>query len=147
MINGRKEPDEKYNFAQNLILMSQGKKIWLGFLSFLPVLLTVAFLIYLFASFIPEMIRLEHLESDDEQAIYFLSRFLPFFIFVILSSITLLALKIYFIFHAVSNKDVKPEERIVWILLFVFIGSVTYPVYWMIRILQKAAPESNFIRA
>jgi hypothetical protein len=126
--------------------MTQGKKIWLGILSFLPIIFTVILLVYVFTTFIPEMIRLDGLEHDDEQAISFFSNFLPFIILAILSSLLMLGLKIYFIFHAVSNEQVRKEERIVWILLFIFMGAVAFPIYWIIRILKEPKPVSNFIR-
>ena len=126
--------------------MTQGKKIFLGILSFLPIILTVVLLVYVFASFIPQMIKIDHLENEDEKAFYFFSHFLPFIIGAILSSLLMLGLKIYFIFHAVSNEQVRTEERIVWILLFIFMGTVAYPVYWFIRILKDPKPVSNFVR-
>ncbi len=126
--------------------MSQAKKIWLGILAFLPIVLTIGFIIYAFSSFIPEMIRMDKMEQDEEQAVYFFSRFLPFLITAILSSLAIIGLKIYFIFHAINNAQVKTEERIVWLLLFLFLSAVAFPIYWIIRIMQEPRPESNFVK-
>ncbi|MBX9782914.1 MAG: hypothetical protein K2X48_06460 [Chitinophagaceae bacterium] len=126
--------------------MTQSKKIWLGFLAFLPILFTVGIIIYMFASFLPAMIKADHLEGSDEQALIVFSTLLPFIIIAIAGSMVVLGLIIYFIFHAMGNPAVKTEERIIWILLFIFMSSIAFPVYWIIRIWPDPEPVSNFVR-
>jgi heme/copper-type cytochrome/quinol oxidase subunit 2 len=126
--------------------MTQSKKIWLGFLAFLPIIFTIGMIIYMFSSFLPTMIRADQMEGADEEALMVFSTLMPFIIVAILGSLIVLGLIIYFIFHAFSNPAVKTEERIIWILLFIFMSTIAFPVYWIIRIWPNPKPVSNFIR-
>jgi len=45
-----------------------------------------------------------------------------------------LALLIFYIVHAVINKKLQPAEQLLWVLLFIFLGIIAFPVYWVIRV-------------
>jgi len=55
-------------------------------------------------------------------------------IFALLMGITSLGCLIYYIIHCINNKYIEGNERIAWILVFVFAGIVGYPIYWYMRI-------------
>jgi len=57
-----------------------------------------------------------------------------FVIPIILVSLLSLALLIFYIVHAATNKKLESVEQIMWILLFVFFGIIAFPIYWIIRI-------------
>lgn len=134
-----------FNFKKTT-KMTRGKKIFIGVLAFLPLIATTISLIYLFTSFLPEMFALEAEYDKSIPSEVLLPRIIGYAILVILMMLLILVLMIYFIIHAINNKRVKNEERIIWILLFVLMHSIAFPIYWGIRIWPEEKPESNFVK-
>ena len=125
--------------------MSRSKKVIIGILAFLPLVSVAVFLIYFFATLFPEIIRIEH-EHGDVQPEFFFGKMMGFIASLIILVFVQLALMIYFIIHAINNYRVKNEERIIWVLLFIFVSTIAYPIYWGIRIWPEEKPESNFVK-
>ncbi len=126
--------------------MSKSKKIWIGILSFLPLFFAAILLIYMFAAFLPAILEMDrHGDGDIPPALFF-SHFMPFILLCIFIGILHLGLMIYFIIHAINNQRVKSEERIIWVLVFIFANSIGFPIYWGIRIWPEEKPESNFVK-
>lgn len=125
--------------------MNKQKKVWIGILAFLPIILGIVILVYVFTNFIPNIIRLEELGEDPNPVLIF-SQMAPFLILVILAALLHVGLLIFFIIHAINNKEVKSEERIIWVLVFIFTSSIGFPIYWGIRIWPDPKPESNFVK-
>lgn len=125
--------------------MNRTKKVLLGILSFLPIILGLVAVVFMFTSFVPHLQHLEQLE-EEPHPIHILSQMAPLFFMVIISVVIHLGLLIYFIVHLINNKMIKSEERLIWILVFLLAGSIAFPVYWIIRIWPDPKPESNFIR-
>lgn len=125
--------------------MSKSKKTWLGILSFLPIISGIAILIYMFTGFLPTMMRLEH-EGAHDNPIAIFSTLGPFLVIILFAVILQIGLLIYFIIHAINNTRVKNEERIIWILVFLFASSIGFPIYWGLRIWPDDKNESNFVR-
>jgi len=48
---------------------------------------------------------------------------------------------IFYIIHAINNKAIDSNERIIWILIFIFAGMIGFPVYWFMRIWQTKEPS------
>lgn len=125
--------------------MTRSKKVLIGILAFLPLLATAIFAVYFFTTFFPEIMRMEH-EHGDVPPEFFFGNMINFFATVIVLVFVQLGLMIYFIIHTINNKQVKNEERIIWILLFIFVSTIAYPIYWGIRIWPEEKPESNFVK-
>lgn len=120
--------------------MTKGQKIFIGILSFLPLLFIVIFIIA-FAFLMRDVIK-----ETGPDAASFATGFIPFFILIALSSLLSFALLIYYIIHAVNNMNISGNERIVWILLFVFAGVIAFPIYWYMRIWNEKTinpPSTN----
>lgn len=126
--------------------MTKSKKIWIGILAFLPLLFSAILLIYMFTAFLPTLLELDQYEHGDIPPALFFSRFMPFILLCIFLGILHLGLMIYFIIHAINNQRVKSEERIIWVLVFIFTSSIGFPIYWGIRIWPEEKPESNFVK-
>jgi len=47
------------------------------------------------------------------------------------------ALYIYYLVHAINNKEIDNLERLMWILLFTFSGFIGVPVYFFTRVNNK----------
>lgn len=131
--------------------MTRSKKIFLGVLSVIPILLTIALLIYLFTGFIPQMISMDQQYGNDVPPMVAISHVFGFVLFAVILSLFHLGLLIYFIIHAINNKRVKSDERIIWILLFIFVHTISFIVYWAMRIwpdekAEEIPASSNFVR-
>jgi len=126
--------------------MSKSKKIWIGILSFFPLLISLVLIIYMMTVFARMPFwDIQHNDGDVPPA-WFLSNMFGMFIWIILYVFIHLGLMIYFIIHAINNPRVKSEERIIWVLVFIFTSSIGFPIYWVIRIWPEEKPESNFVK-
>jgi len=125
--------------------MTRTKKIFIGLLAFLPLIASAVFLIFFFTSFFPEIVKMDH-EHGDVTPEFFFSNMMGFIACVIALIFVQLGLMIYFIIHAMNNKRVKNEERIIWVLVFIFASTIGFPIYWGIRIWPEEKPESNFVK-
>ncbi|NCU06390.1 MAG: hypothetical protein GXC73_20740 [Chitinophagaceae bacterium] len=125
--------------------MSRSKKVLIGLLAFLPLAASAIFLVYFFAGIFPEILRMEH-EQGDVTPEFFFGNMMGFIAGVIILTFVQLGLMIYFIIHAINNKRVKNEERIIWVLLFILVSTISFPIYWGIRIWPEEKPESNFVK-
>lgn len=126
--------------------MSIGKKIVIGILAVFPLVTTALLLIYTIVNFIPDVLRLEHEYSGEIPPETFFTNMMGFILSAVLIGLLHLGLMIYFIIHALNNKRLKTEERIMWILLFIFINTIAFPIYWGMRIWPNEQSDSNFIR-
>ena len=126
--------------------MSKSKKIWIGILSFLPLFFSAILLVYMLTVFLPAILEMDQHGNGDIPPAMFFSHFMPFILLCIFFGILHLGLMIYFIIHAINNPRVKSEERIIWVLVFIFTSSIGFPIYWGIRIWPEEKPESNFVK-
>lgn len=110
--------------------MSQNSKLFLGFLSFLPILLMVV----LFAMFfiqLPGMVEWEKYDPGPQEVF---GAFAPIFMLGLVMGLLSLGLLVFFIMHLVRNKKMDGTERVIWVLVFLFAGIVGYPIYWYMRV-------------
>lgn len=113
--------------------MSRSKKIWLGICSLLPLLLLIVYLIIFFNVFINVFRQAGNQEMFPELIFNHIIWIVLFGMAMAIAKITLL---IYFLIHAINNPRVESNERIIWILVFIFAGSIGFPIYWYLRIWQ-----------
>jgi hypothetical protein len=114
--------------------MSKSGKIFLGVLSFLPML----FILIYFISFINIFLKLSrHVSQHDEIRGLFFDNMMWMVLVSILMALVSLALLIYYIIHSLNNKKIDSTERIVWIFVFVFAGLAGFPVYWYMRVWKE----------
>lgn len=125
--------------------MTRSQKIFIGILAFLPLIAVAVLLVYFFTAFFPEIIRMDH-EHGDLPPEFIFGNMMGFIVSVIILAFFQIGLMIYFIIHAINNKRVKSEERIIWVLLFIFVNTISYPIYWGLRIWPEEKPESNFVK-
>lgn len=123
--------------------MSNSKKILIGIFSVLPL---IFFIIYM-GSIIGLMIDLFRDGAMNGSRGEDLIR--PQFenmVGIVISAVVLgllsLGVLVYFIIHAVNNQSINSNERIIWILIFIFIGMITFPIYWYTRVWKTPDPFS-----
>ncbi|RXK62096.1 hypothetical protein ESA94_03530 [Lacibacter luteus] len=92
------------------------------------------------------MLKLEREYQGDIPPEIFFFNMTGFIITALVLGIIHLGLLVFFIIHAINNTRVKPEERIIWVLLFIFVNSIAFPIYWGLRIWPAEKTESNFVR-
>jgi uncharacterized membrane protein len=110
--------------------MSKSSKLALGIVSFIPLIL-VGVIIFMIFNLFPEFIEWDKYEPDARD---FFTAFAPIFITGLLIGLISLGLLVFYIIHLVNNKQMESGEKIVWIFVFLFAGTVGYPVYWFFRI-------------
>ena len=113
--------------------MSRAGKIFLGILTCLPF---VFFAIYL-SLFLQFFFEVWRYHRSDPQAVFF--QMLPSFVFIALLVVAKVGLLVYYIIHAINNKRIDPTERLVWVLVFVFVGIIGFPIYWYARIWKEGS--------
>jgi type II secretory pathway component PulF len=114
--------------------MSRSSKLFIGILSFLPIVLLVVML-FMILRLVPTFIEWSNNGDNYEPATQeVFSTFGPIFILGFGMGILSIGLLIFFIMHLIRNKMMDSTERIIWILVFLFAGIVGYPIYWYMRV-------------
>ena len=111
--------------------MSRSKKIIIGLLSLLPIVFIAIYLVQFYTLFIN---MLEWGAYDEPDPREFMRTFMPLFLLILIKVLISLGLLIYFLINAINNKKIDSGERIVWILTFIFVGFIAFPLYWYMRI-------------
>ena len=122
----------QYSNATNSIIskiknMSKNTKILIGVLTLLPL---INLFIYLWQIF-----RLIANFSDKSMAPD-VSNITSMLLSVSILALTSIGLMIFYIVHAVNNKKLSGNERIMWILMFIFISTIAFIIYWVLKIWQ-----------
>jgi len=131
--SSRKTEWNKVTFVE-ILFMSRSSKIFIGILSFLPIVL-VFVMLFMVLRLIPTFIEWgnnSHNYEPAPQEIF--SVFSPMFIVGFGMAILSLGLLIFFIMHLIRHKAMESTERIIWVLVFLFAGIVGYPIYWYMRV-------------
>ncbi|HEY9049661.1 MAG TPA: hypothetical protein VIN08_27375 [Ohtaekwangia sp.] len=111
--------------------LNRVQKIVVIIITFIPFLL-IPYIFFNIFYFIIDIIQAnESGTSPDSIAI---SGILSFLFPIIILSLLSLGLHIFYIIHAAMNTYIDQTERIVWILLFIFFGTITFIIYWFLRI-------------
>jgi hypothetical protein len=116
--------------------VTKNNKILLGIASIIPV---IGFMIGMgtYVSFIFSIIESSSNGgqppfSDDPTE--FLKSIIPAFAAIGISSIVGIALFVYFIIAAIKDKSASESDKVLWVLLLVFLSYLVFPIYWFVRI-------------
>jgi hypothetical protein len=116
--------------------MSKSGKIITGILSFLPLLLFAGYFI-LFFSFFFQLFMNAGQGGKMENPDVFMTQFISMFALIFLMVILTLGLLVYFIIHINNNKKLDSNEKLIWILIIIFVGMIGKPVYWYMKIWKE----------
>ena len=111
--------------------LSSTQKIIVGIFTLIPFLL-LPYIIYEVFHFVINTIALS--EQGDPNPADIFAGILSFIGPIILCGITTLGLLIFYMIHCLNHKTMDTTERIVWILVFIFVGIISFPVYWFMRV-------------
>lgn len=123
--------------------MKSSTKILLGILTFLPFLLIISYVLYIFTGFIPMAIRLE--DTNQQVPVEFFESISVMIVLIILAVTIKLGITIYYIVHATNNPKNETNTKIMWIVLLVLVGTVTSIVYYFVEILPSKISEKENI--
>lgn len=118
--------------------MNKSSKVWYGILSILPLIFFIAYFIT-FISFFFTLIN----QSSSSTVQPLPTAFLSMFVVLFLAVITMLINIVIFLIHAINNKTLTDNERLIWIIMFIFLGFVAFPVYWYMRIYKTSTATSS----
>ena len=121
--------------------LSQGTKILIGILTFLP-LLFIPYIVFQIFTFVMATLSNDSMGIDPQPEVILAAVFSLIFPILLLSLLSL-ALFIFYIVHAANNKNTETAERIIWILLFIFVGFIVFPVYFFMRIWNDSSPQAT----
>ena len=111
--------------------LNKSQKIALLVLTLLPLVL-VPYIFYEVVHFILHTIETSEYHDPSEAVI--IAGVLSFIIPIIILSFISFALHILYIVHAALSKTLDQTEKIIWILLFIFFGTIPFIIYWFLRI-------------
>ncbi|NHN25510.1 hypothetical protein FIA58_007455 [Flavobacterium jejuense] len=125
--------------------LTKTQKTLIGILHFLPIIGMIFYFIFFFSFFLGS---LEHFENDVQTGrppLAFFRGFVGAFVILILTILISLGIKIFDIIHLTrSNKNDSSNKVLMWILLFVFTGTISEIVYYFIEILPEEKAEIEF---
>ena len=126
--------------------MSTPAKILLGIFTLAPMFFGIWLLID-YIHLIKDMMLSLPVDAADQQAFVrnnMMHIFSGQFIMVcILAVVSHFALMIYYIIHAVTHKIKSEGEKVMWILLFIFIGTIAFIIYFFLRIVPAQNEEKD----
>jgi len=115
--------------------MSKNKKILIGIFSILPLLLFVIYMVSMVSFFIYFFREAAVSGKDPDDLLYpGFANMAGMIVTMVLLGLLSLAVLVYFLIHSINNQALNRDERLVWILVFIFVGMVTFPIYWYMRI-------------
>ncbi|WP_300569319.1 hypothetical protein [Flavobacterium sp.] len=117
--------------------LTKNQKVLVGILHFLPVIGLITYFVFLFSFIFGNIQNLEH-HSGKELPIEFFKDFLGAFIVIMLTVLISIGVKVFDIIHLTkSNKNDTKNKILMWILLFVFAGTIAEIVYYFLEILPE----------
>ncbi len=119
--------------------MSKGSKFFLGICTFLPFVFGILCLFY-YISIVFELVgTISSIDDPREFLPVYFSKVFSWQLWTLVagSLITHLSLMIYYIIHVVKNERKSEGLKIMWILLFIFIGAITYVIYFFVKIVPE----------
>jgi len=122
--------------------MKKSTKVWLGILTFLPVIFISVFLFLFITLFLSNIYNFENFENNLKED-FFRSMIISF-IFLVIAVIIKLGLLIYYVIHVSDNENNDSTKKIMWILILVFVGTIGGVIYYFMEILPL--PSDNLER-
>ncbi|WP_336517883.1 hypothetical protein [Pollutibacter soli] len=112
--------------------MTKGNKIILGIFTFLPFI----FICFYFLSVVL-MVRdaiISDIRGDEFPVV---GDVLSVVITALALGLLSVGLLVYYIIHALNNMEMETNEKLMWVVAFVLINIVAFPVYWYLRIWKR----------
>ncbi len=121
--------------------MSKNKKIVLGILTFLPIVLLVLYFIF-FGFFFMEIFQSAQ-NNTEPNSQFMIGNFIVLFLLITVLVISALGMMIYYIIDISNNKTLDSNNRLIWILLLVFGGFIANAIYWYLYVWKETDTKSQ----
>lgn len=133
--------------------MTRTRKIWLGILTFLPIVFFIGYFIAFFVFFIGMFQDIGEINNNTNPSnnLEFLNNMGTFFIVVFLLIFFIifmgLGIMIYYIIHANKNPLNDSNKKLMWTLVLIFTSTIGCIVYYFVEIVplgkssKKLEPE------
>ena len=112
--------------------MTKSSRVWLGILTFLPIVLLFAYM-FSIAFLVRDAIRY----GDDSMPLPVLSNVFWMVIIALTLGLLSFGLLVYYSIHAINNKKIDSNEKVIWVLVFVVGTIVAFPIYYFMRIVSE----------
>jgi hypothetical protein len=124
--------------------MSNSKKVFLGVLTFLPLVLLLGYFIVFFKFFFTMMSNAaDNPFHHDEMPVMLFANFFWMFVLIGLSALVSLGIMIYYILHVNKNPRLESNQKIMWMLILIFVNSIGSIVYYFMEILPLKEPPNQ----
>ena len=128
--------------------LTKTQKTLIGILHFLPIIGMIAYFVFFFSFFIGNIESLEKDSLEGNPPIAFFRGFIGAFVILILTVLISLGIKIFDIIHLTkSNKNDTNNKILMWVLLFVFTGTIAEIVYYFLEILPEKKEEIEELKS
>lgn len=114
--------------------LSYQGKVFTGLLSILPVIGIIGYFVFFIFFFFGNFFDAMHGGRNSLDSSVFIGGFGISFVFLFLAAICGTGMQIYLIVHAAKNKQFDDNQRLVWILVLIFVQLLANPVYWYLNI-------------
>lgn len=125
--------------------MSSSSKIFLGILTILPLIIITIYISAFLSSFMSTVQATAH-GNNQAMPEEFFKNIIGLIVLAMAAALISLGLLIYYIIHAVNNKNIDSNERLIWILIFIFAGMIGFPIYWYMRIWKIQPAEQSTVQ-
>src|SRR5690554_1758224 len=116
--------------------MGHSKKVFLGILTFLPLILLLGYFVIFFKFFLTMMSNTsDNPFHQDEMPVMFFANLFWMFVLIGLSVLISLGIMIYYIIHANKNPRLDSNQKIMWTLILIFVNSIGSIVYYFMEII------------
>lgn len=124
--------------------MGHSKKVFLGILTFLPLILLLGYFVVFFKFFLTMMSNTsDNPFHQDEIPVMLFANFFWMFVLIGLSVLISLGIMIYYIIHANKNPRLDNNQKIMWTLILIFVNSIGSIVYYFMEILPLKKLPNN----
>lgn len=114
--------------------MKKRNKIILLILTLLPIFIIPILVFWVIAG----GIQMSSMADPEKATPFFVTGIILMGILVVLAS---LGTWIYFLVHALKNQRIDSNERLIWVLLFIFVAFISQIIYFFMHIWDLPEPE------
>jgi len=124
--------------------LSKNQKVLLGIAHFLPIIGIISYIICIFSIVFGTIASIDQHHPQGPPPPEFFSGFIWVFVILIITVFVAIGVKILDIIHLVkNNKGDTGNKVLLWILLFVFAGTIAEIVYFFMEILPEKKKDTT----
>jgi len=121
--------------------MTKSQKIWLGILTFLPIVLIIIYVIILFGTLFFTFSEID--QGHQDPSYLFTGGFAFMFICMLAAVLLSLGLLVFYIIHVYKNEKFDSTIKLIWILVFLFASGIGPIIYYFVEILNGERKTSD----